>query len=133
MATTIDDPKVRTLLTERHHAVITTRGEDGSMHSAVVWVDVRDGQVAVNSAVGRTWPTNLERDPQVTVLVMNEANPYEYVEIRGTASGTTEGADDHIDRLAKKYLDADSYPFRQEGEQRITYRVAPTLVRYQKQ
>jgi hypothetical protein len=69
----------------------------------------------------------------VTVLVMNEANPYEYVEIRGTASGTTEGADDHIDRLAKKYLDADSYPFRQEGEQRITYRVTPTLVRYQKQ
>jgi PPOX class probable F420-dependent enzyme len=133
MATTIDDPKVRTLLTERHHAVITTRGDDGSMHSAVVWVDVRDGQVAVNSAVGRTWPTNLERDPQVTVLVMNEANPYEYVEIRGTASGTTEGADDHIDRLAKKYLDADSYPFRQEGEQRITYRVTPTLVRYQKQ
>ena len=42
-------------------------------------------------------------------------------------------ADDHIDRLAKKYLDADSYPFRQEGEQRITYRVTPTLVRYQKQ
>jgi PPOX class probable F420-dependent enzyme len=133
MATTIEDPKVSSLLEERHHAVITTRGEDGSMHSAVVWVDVQDGQVAVNSAVGRTWPTNLERDPQVTVLVMNEANPYEYVEIRGTASGTTEGADDHIDRLAKKYLDADSYPFRQEGEQRITYRVAPTLVRYQKQ
>jgi PPOX class probable F420-dependent enzyme len=130
---TIEDPAVKGLLQDRNHAVITTRGEDGAMHSAVVWVNVENGQVAVNSAVGRTWPTNLERDPQVTVLVMNESNPYEYVEIRGEARGTTDGADDHIDRLAKKYMDADSYPFRQEAEQRISYVITPSLVRYQKQ
>lgn len=63
----------------------------------------------------------------------DESNPYEYVEVRGTATGTPEGADAHIDRLAKKYMDADRYPFRQPGEQRITYLVDATKVRHQKQ
>ena len=66
-------------------------------------------------------------------VVHDETDPYDDVEVRGTARGTTEGADDHIDRLAKKYLDADSYPFRQEGEQRITYVVDADKVRHQKQ
>jgi len=69
----------------------------------------------------------------VTVLVYDEDNPYDYVEVRGTATGTTEGADAHIDRLAKKYLGADSYPFRQPGEQRITFVVDAARVRHQKQ
>ncbi len=131
--TTLDDPAVRRLLDSRNHAVCSTLNEDGSIHSTVVWVDVQDGKVAVNSAVGRKWPTNLERDPQVNVLVYDETNPYEYVEVRGTATGTTDGADAHIDRLAKKYMDADAYPFRQPGEQRITYLVDASKVRHQKQ
>ena len=129
----LDDPGVQALLEKRNHAVISTLTEDGAAHSTVVWVDVQDGRLAVNSAVGRAWPSNLERDPRVTVLVYDEDNPYEYVEVRGTATGTTDGADAHIDRLAKKYLDADSYPFRQEGEQRITYLVDAQRVRHQKQ
>jgi hypothetical protein len=96
-------------------------------------VDTIDGSLAVNSAVGRTWPSNLQRDPRVTVLIYDQANPYDYVEVRGTARGSTDGADAHIDRLAKKYLGADSYPFRQEGEQRITYLVDAQRVRHQKQ
>jgi len=87
----------------------------------------------VNSAVGRAWPTNLERDPRVTVVVYDEQNPYDYVEIRGTATGTTEGSDAHIDRLAKKFLGLDDYPFHQPGEQRISYLIEPTRVRHQKQ
>ena len=129
----LDDPGVRALLDKPNHAVVTTLGEDGSPHSTVVWVDVVDGKLAINSAVGRAWPTNLERDPRINVLVYDESNPYDYVEVRGTATGTTEGADAHIDRLAKKYLGQDSYPFRQEGEQRITYLVDATRVRHQKQ
>jgi PPOX class probable F420-dependent enzyme len=131
--TTIDDPQVARLLSEPNHAVISTLLPDGSVHSTVVWVDVLDGKVAVNTAVGRQWPTNLERDPRITVLVYEQGNPYEYLELRGRATGRTEGADEHIDRLAKKYLDADTYPFRQEGEQRITYVVDADRVRYQKQ
>jgi PPOX class probable F420-dependent enzyme len=128
----IDDPAVRHLL-ERNHAVVSTLNEDGSVHSTVVWVNVEDGKVAFNSALGRRWPTNLERDPRITVLVYDESNPFEYVEMRGTVTANTEVADGHIDRLAKKYIGADTYPFRQPGEQRVTFIVEPTLVRHQKQ
>ncbi len=65
-------------------------------------------------------------------MVYDEDNPYDYVEVRGTATGTTEGADAHIDRLAKRYLGLDSYPFRTPDEQRISYVVEPTRVRHQK-
>ena len=123
----------RELLDSKNHAVVSTLNENGSIHSTVVWVNLEDGVLAVNSAVGRKWPSNLERDPRITVTVYDESNPYEYVEIRGTASGTTDGADAHIDRLAKKYLDADSYPFRQPGEQRIKFVVDADRVRHQKQ
>ena len=131
--TTLSDPGVQALLDKKNHAVCSTLNEDGSIHSTVVWVDVQDGKLAVNSAVGRAWPTNLERNPAITVVVYDEDNPYDYVEVRGTARGTTDGADAHIDRLAKKYMGADAYPFRQPGEQRITYLVDATKVRHQKQ
>ena len=130
----LDDPGVTLLLQEQvNHATISTLDSDGSVHSTVVWVDVVDGRVAVNSAVGRRWPDNLERDPRLTVLVYDERNPYDYVEVRGTVTRSTDGADAHIDRLAKKYLDLDSYPFRQPGEQRVSFFLAPTRVRHQKQ
>ena len=131
--TTLQDPPVAALLEQPNHAVIATKNSDGSIHTAVIWADVLDGKLAVNSAVGRKWPSNLDQDPQVSVVVYDQNNPYEYVEVRGEAKGSTDGADDHIDRLAKKYLDKDSYPFRQPGEQRITYTIEPSLVRYQKQ
>ena len=131
--TTLDDPGVTALLAKPNHAVLSTRNEDGTIHSTVVWVDTIDGTLAVNSAVGRHWPTNIDRDPAVTVLVYDQENPYDYVEVRGTASGTVDGAEEHIDRLAKKYMNVDSYPLRQEGEQRITYRIEPARVRHQKQ
>ncbi len=132
---TLSDPAVQALVAgpRPNHAVVSTQNEDGSIHSTVVWASVEDGRLAVNSAVGRKWPTNLERNPAITVLVYDETNPYDYVEVRGTASGTTEGADDHIDRLAKRYLGVDSYPMRTPDEQRITYVVEPSLVRHQKQ
>ena len=131
----IDDDGVQALLagSPPNHAVINTINEDGSIHSTVVWHSLQDGKIAVNSAVGRTWPTNLERDPRCTVLVYDEHNPYDYVEIRGTASGNTVGADEHIDQLAKRFIDADRYPFHQPGEQRITYVIEPIRVRHQKQ
>ena len=129
----LEDPGVQALLDKPNHAVLTTLGEDGAPHSTVVWVDVQDGKLAINSAVGRAWPTNLERDPRLTVLVYDEDDPYDDVEVRGTAQGTTEGAEAHIDRLAKKYLDADSYPFRTADEQRISYLVDATRVRHRTQ
>ena len=94
-----------------------------------VWVDVQDGRPTLNTAEGRAWPRNLEHDPRLTLTVQNMEDPYEYVEIRGrVAERTHEGADEHIDALAKKYLGSDEYPFRQSGEQRLIIRVEPEHV-----
>ena len=130
---TLDEPDVRELLAQRlyaqpNYAVISTLNANGSIHSTVVWISAEDGAVAVNSAVGRLWPTNLERDPRVTVLVFESGNPYHCLEIRGTAEGSIEGADEHIDSLAMKYMGQETYPLRQPGEQRVIVRVDPEYV-----
>jgi PPOX class probable F420-dependent enzyme len=131
--TSINDSGPRELLERPNYAVISTLNKNGSIHNTIVWISAEDGNVAINSAVGRLWPTNLERDPHVTVLVQEAGNPYHYVEIRGTATGSTDGADKHIDALAKKYIDQDEYPYRQSGEQRIKFTIRPEHVRYLKQ
>lgn len=128
---TLDDPSVLEFFENPYYADISTINRNGSIHSTVVWVDLEDGVPAVNSAVGRLWPTNLERDPHVTLLIVHPDDPYQFVEVRGTATkGSTEGADEHIDRLAKKYLGKDTYPNRREGEQRIKFLIQPEHVRY---
>lgn len=130
--TTISDSGPRDLLENPNYAVISTINENGSVHNTIIWISAEDGAVAVNSALGRLWPTNLERDPRVTVLVYEADDPYHFVEIRGTARGTHDGADEHIDALAKKYIGQDKYPFRQPGEQRIKFVIQPERVRYVK-
>ncbi|MHB8531320.1 MAG: PPOX class F420-dependent oxidoreductase [Solirubrobacteraceae bacterium] len=120
------DSKAEELLKARNFANVSTLNADGTIHAAPVWVDVQDGNVVVNSAEGRVWPRNLERDPRVTVTVQNMENPYEYLQVRGrVAERTHEGADEHIDQLAKKYLGEDEYPYRQPGEQRVIIRIEP--------
>jgi PPOX class probable F420-dependent enzyme len=129
---TLSDPDVRELLEQPNYAVVSTHNKDGSIHNTVVWIGTENGSVSLNSAVGRKWPTNLERDDRVTVLVQEAGNPYNYLEIRGTATGSIDGADDHINALAKKYTGQDEYPYRQPGEQRIKFVIAPQHVRHVK-
>jgi len=128
MSATIDG-RAKELLQAKNFCNVATLRADGTVHGVPIWVDVQDGHPVVNSAEGRSWVRNLERDPRVTLTVQNLENPYEYVEIRGrVAERTREGADEHIDALAKKYLDKDTYPFRQPGEQRVIIRVEPEHV-----
>ena len=128
MSATIEGP-AEALLKGKNFANVATLRSDGSVQVAPVWVDIKDGQPVINSAEGRAWPRNLERDPRVTLTVQNMENPYEYVEIRGkVAERTHDGADEHIDSLAKKYMGVDSYPMRQPGEQRVIIRVSPEHV-----
>ena len=131
--TDLDDAGVSKLLAGPNYAVVSTLNSDGTIHNTVVWISAEDGAVAVNSARGRKWPTNLERDPRVTVLVYEQGNPYNYVEIRGRASASAEGADEHINALSKKYIGQDEYPFRQPGEERLKFVIQPEHVRHQKQ
>lgn len=119
----------RELLEAPNFCAVATLRADGTPHVAPVWVDVQDDQVVLNSARGRAWPTNLERDPRVTLTIQNLENPYEYLTIRGRVAEMTEdGADDHIDALAKKYLGKDRYPFRTPTEQRVIVRIEPEKV-----
>jgi PPOX class probable F420-dependent enzyme len=129
----VDDPGVRGLLEQPNCGVISTLNGDGSIHAAVVWVGLEQSEVTVNSAAGRLWPTNLARDPHVSLLVVDAGNQYHYVEIRGTATETRAGADEHINALTKKYIGQDEYPFRQPGEERVKFVIAPEHVRYVKQ
>src|SRR5437588_11606933 len=100
--TSLTDQPVKDLLEQPNYAVVSTVNKDGSLHSTIVWISAEgDGTVAVNSAVGRIWPTNLERDPHVAVVVFEAGNPYHFIEIRGTATSSRENADEHIDTLAK--------------------------------
>jgi PPOX class probable F420-dependent enzyme len=125
----LNDPGVRDLLEKPNYAVISTINANGSVHNTIVWIDLEDDAVAVNSQVGRIWPTNLERDGRVTVLVYEAGNPYNYVEIRGTATATHDGADEHINQLTKKYMGKDEFPGREPGDQRVKFVITPDHVR----
>lgn len=130
---TLQDPGVRELLEQPNYAIISTLNADGSVHDTVIWIGAEDGVLTVNSAAGRVWPANLQRDPRVTVLVIESGNPYNYVEIRGKATATSDGADEHINTLTKKYIGQDEYPYRQPGEQRLKFVIEPERVRHMKQ
>jgi PPOX class probable F420-dependent enzyme len=123
----LNDAQAR-LFQEPFHAVAATERPDGSPQQTVVWVDYDGEDVLFNTAEGRAKPRNIRRNPQVGVHVTHPDDPYKWVSVAGPAEMSHEGADEHIDKLAKKYLGADSYPFRKEGEQRIIVRVKPEHV-----
>jgi PPOX class probable F420-dependent enzyme len=123
MADTLS-PKARELIARPVLASLTTLGKDGSPQVTPLWID-RDGDdLLFNTAKGRVKERHMENDPRVAVSVVDPDDQYNVVAVRGTVIDiTTDGADEHIDALAKKYLGVDSYPMRQEGEVRVKVRV----------
>lgn len=117
------------ILGKRAFAHLATVMPDGSPQVSPVWVDQADGNVLVNSARGRVKDRNIARDARVAVSVTDPENPYRSLMIRGrVVEARTEGADAHIDALAKKYMDLDAYPYRAPGEVRVIYVIAPERV-----
>jgi PPOX class probable F420-dependent enzyme len=108
--------------------VATTLRKEGSPHSTVVWVDVDNGNLSFNTAVGRAKERHIRENPKVALTVVDPQDAYKWVSVSGDAELTTEGADPQIDRLAKKYLGKDEYPWRNPEEQRITVRITPEKV-----
>ncbi|MCX6385976.1 MAG: PPOX class F420-dependent oxidoreductase [Solirubrobacterales bacterium] len=130
MPITLND-NARALLKAPNFCNVSTLREDGSVQCVPVWVDLDGDTVVLNTAVGRAWQTHLGRDPRVTLTILNQENPYEYVTLRGrVVSETTDGADDHIDKMAMKYMGVDSYPYRSSEEQRVVVRVEAEHVSY---
>jgi PPOX class probable F420-dependent enzyme len=107
---------------------VTTLRPDGSPQSTVVWVDVVDGVPSFNTARGRVKSRDLEADPRASLVVVDPSDAYKWVALDGRAELTDEGADAQIDKLAKKYLGADEYPFRNPEEQRVSVRIVPDRV-----
>jgi len=105
-------------------AHLATVMRDGSPHVTPVWFDYDGEYVRINSAKGRVKDRNMRNNPRVALSIMDPKNPYRYLEIRGRVTEITEeGADEHIDRLAKKYLNADRYPNRSAAEVRVLYKI----------
>ncbi len=119
----------RRLLEKPNFAHLTTLRPDGSPHATVVWVDLDGDDILVNTAEGRVKTRHLRDDRRVALSVHDEENPYERVCVTGqVVEMTHEGADEHIDALAKKYMGQDRYPGRAPGEQRVILRIRPERV-----
>jgi PPOX class probable F420-dependent enzyme len=128
MAETIPE-KYLDLFKKPAFAHVATLMRDGSPQVTPVWVDYDGKYVRVNSALGRVKDKNMRRDPRVSLAIQDPDNPYRYVEIRGKVVEITQnGADDHINKLSQKYLGKPVYPYRQPGEERVTYKIEPQKV-----
>jgi PPOX class probable F420-dependent enzyme len=128
MAATIPE-KYRDLFSKQAFAHLGTVMPDGSPQVTPVWVDYDGNHIRVNTAKGRVKDRNMRRNKKVALSITDPENPYRHVTVRGEVEDITEqGADAHIDSLAKKYLGKDKYPFRQPGEVRVIYKIRPEKV-----
>ena len=120
----------RDLFSKPAFASLATLMPDGRPQVTPVWCDFDGTFVIFNTAKGRQKDRNIRRDPRVSLSILDPDNAYRYLEIRGRVIEITEkGADEHIDKLAKKYLGVDKYPRRQPGEVRLIVKVLPERVR----
>ena len=126
--------EIMPLLHDKNFVFVATIMEDGSPQITPTWVDVeQDGTVLVNTAMGRVKQKNVTRDPRIAVSVIDKNNPYHTASIRGkVVEQTRQGADEHIDKMAKKYLGMDRYPGRSPGEERVILRIKPEKVTHMK-
>jgi PPOX class probable F420-dependent enzyme len=114
------------LFQKKTFASLGTLMPDGQPQVTPVWVDFDGKHVVVNSAKGRVKDRNMRRDPRVSMALIDPDNPYRHLQVQGRVVEITEnGADQHIDKMAKKYLGQDKYPFRQPGEVRVLYKIEP--------
>ncbi len=114
------------LFQKKSFAHLATLMPNGAPQSSPVWVEFDNTHVLVNSARGRLKDKNMRQRPQVALSIQDPDNPYRYLEVRDRVVEVTEqGAEEHIDRLVKRYLGVDSYPYRQPGEVRVIYKIQP--------
>jgi len=124
--TIIPDDHLDLLTEKKAFAHLATKCEDGSIQSTPVWIDFDGDHVLVNTARGRLKDKNLQERPQTALSIHDPDDPYRYLEVRGeVVEETEEGASDHIDAMAQKYLGEDEYPFAEPGEVRVIYKIKP--------
>ena len=122
-------PGFRKLLQEPAFCQLATLMPDGSPQNTQVWVDTDGEHILINTAQGRQKERNVQRDPRVAVNVVDPTNAWRIGMVRGrVVEVTTEGADELIDQLAKKYLNVETYPFRRPEEVRVTLKILPEKI-----
>ncbi len=122
-------PAARDLIAKKVLAHVASLDADGSPNVSPVWVELEGDDLVINTALGRAKARNLASDARVAVSIVDPEDDHSIVTLRGSVVGfTTIGADEVIDRLAKKYLGVDSYPNRREGEVRVTVTIRPDRI-----
>ena len=125
----IISPDVEKLLQDKNLAFVATLMKDGSPQITPTWVDLVDDMIIVNTAEGRIKQRNVSRDPRIAISIVDRNNPYNMVTIRGKVIEQTNlDADKHIDKMAKKYLGVEKYPFGMPGEKRILLKIIPQKI-----
>jgi PPOX class probable F420-dependent enzyme len=121
--------KYQDLFTKKSFAHLATVGKSGVPQVTPVWCDFDGTHILFNTARGRVKHRKLQENPRVALSVQDPDNAYRYVQVQGRVAEMTEqGADAHIDALAKKYLGKDRYPFRQPGEVRVLVKILPERI-----
>ena len=115
---------LRTMLEDKAYGHVVTFNARGNPEVTMVWMDVEGDELLFKTAEGRRKPDNIRRDPRVIVSVQDRKNPQAYAVFHGKGRVTDAGADDHIDKLAKRFLGADKYPYRRPTEKRLIVRIA---------
>jgi PPOX class probable F420-dependent enzyme len=108
---------------------LATSMNDETPQVTPVWFNTEGEYILINSAAGRVKDKNMRARPHVALCIADPADPYRYIQIQGkVVEFTTEGADEHIDSLAFKYLGKEKYPYRKPDEQRVTYKIQPIKI-----
>jgi PPOX class probable F420-dependent enzyme len=131
----IIDPSIRKLFEGKNFAFVSTLMKDGYPQITPTWIDIEDSNILINTAMGRIKQKNVSRNPKLSLAIIDQNNPYDMVTVRGKVMEqiTGDAADEHIDKLAKKYLGKDKYPNIVPGEKRVILKVKPERVFHMKQ
>jgi len=121
----LSDPRIRKLFESKNFVFLSSLMEDGSPHVTPTWVDIDNGNILINTAIGRIKQKNISRDPRVALSTVDQNNQYEMVTVRGKVIEqiTGDAAEKHIDKLSKKYIGKDKFPRSFKGEERVILKI----------
>ncbi len=125
-ATELDKKDLQRLLQGRNLAFISTLSKDGSPHITPMWADMEGDVILINTFENSAKSKNIQKDPRIAISVVENNNPYNMVSIKGTViDQTTEGADEHLKKLAKRYLGIGKYYYREPNRKRVILKIKP--------
>ncbi|HEX6646662.1 MAG TPA: PPOX class F420-dependent oxidoreductase [Nitrososphaeraceae archaeon] len=128
----LTEPVIK-IIKDKNFAFLGTIMKDGRPQVSPIWIDIDDNNniILFNTAQGRIKHKNISRDPRISLSLVDKNNPYSMVTIQGIViEQTTIGADEHIDKLAKKYLNIDRYPSHSPSITRVICKIKPEKMYY---